>query len=512
MQGEARKKNYGYSGSANSSEKLDFYELILRDLFPLLQMLPCKTSRRMGLGWLMTVRFHSLQLIFFLFSLSVLPAQTVSDWMRQINFRPTAGQQTALMTRASGTDGGIWYFTKLEAGTGPLCLDYFGLTITKAPQAAGRDIKPAELMHWVRTHLNDFLDPALASCRTEAFEDQWRWESDTASVGAVLRFDLRKADPPGTSFLSLTEQNAAWWILSTVHAASPESQDWPVSGNRTFGWGEIKLSDQPNEEVPAAEISPKKQKQKQKPVVSKVPAKRSFSVYTRGAWRARAESSPAQVKAIMEREAELWKGCMDRVAAFVVAHGGTCGPASYRTGLFPQEWEPILNTSFAPSVSWVDPEGSWTSKDPQSRFRLVIHPGFRTCEFVERVRGGKELSRTVPMKATETGDGWKVERSSVDPEVLEFLGFDAAAREQIIAAAPPPSYLVFNRKGAALKASWNGFIVERDGKRAIAAIKAPGAFKPKEYEFGATPAPGAVPDLIAPKSLPSTQPAEPAQP
>jgi hypothetical protein len=470
---------------------------------------PLKACIIMVQEFIMSQGFCLRVSVCFLFGLSASTAQPVSDWMRQINFRPSSSQQTALMTRPSGTAGGIWYFSKLEAGSGPLCLDYFGFTVTKAPRAAGRDIKPAELMHWVRTHLSDFLDPAMASCRVEGFEDQWRWESDTAAVGAVLKFDLRATDPPSTSFLSLTEQNAAWWVLSTVHSASPGSLDWPVNGNRTFGWGELKLEESAMEDSAA---SSKKPQQKGKAVVPAVALKRPFSIYTRGAWRVKAGSSPEQAKAIMEREAALWKNCMDRVAEFVVTHGGACGPAPHRTGLFPQEWEPILNTSFFPLVNWVDPEGSWTSKDAQARFRLVIHPGFGTCELVERGRGGRELSRTVLMTSTESGDGWKVERSSVDPEILEFLGFDATARAQIIAAAPPPSFLAFNRKGGGLKAQWNGFIVERDGKGAIAAIKSPGAFKPKEYEFGPTPVPAAVPAGSTPTPAVPTQPANPATP
>jgi len=404
----------------------------------------------------------------------------LTDWLPQINFRPLPALQTALMNRPAVEAGGIWHFQKIEAGTGPLCTDYFGFSVVKFPKVAGREMKPVEFLQWSRTHMGDFLDPALASCQTDGFEDQWRWESAAASPGAVVRVKLLTADPPGSSCLAVTDQNAAYFVLSTVHPSATGFQDWPVSGNRWIGLAEGKSTSETTDE-PARKHASKKSAAPAPPA-----ARAPWIFYTRGAWRARTATDPAKIPAVIAREEALWKSYTGRLQAFIKEHGGGCGPAPVPSGTYQQDWEPVHSSKFAPFTSWVDPEGSWTSTDKNGRFRLVVHPGFKTCDFTERSSSGKELQRTAIMQPAGTSEGWKIERSSIEPEVLDFLGFDAAAAAQISAAAPGPSYLVFTRKGPVLKAKWHGFIVERDGQGAVAAVKAPGASRPKEYDFAPT--------------------------
>lgn len=408
-------------------------------------------------------------------------AQTVSDWLPLVKFRPGITQQASLMTRPVEGVEGIWYFQKIEAGTGPLHLDSYGFTVVKPPKVAGREIKPDELMHWARTQLADFLDPSLAVPEVEGFEDKWRWQSLAGAAGTVLHINLPSAVPAGTACLLVGEQTPSTWTLTTVHPARADRQSWPVSGNRTFFWKEVRSTEPEPEEA-----KPGKRASRPAPVK---PGFKPFTITTQGAWRLPAGTDTAKTEAIAAREAALWKGYMERFQAFITKQGGECAPAGFPDGGMVQEWEPIRNTSFFPEVHWMDPEGSWTSTDPKARFKLVIHPGFRQADFVERSNSGRELSRTVPILPADDGTGWKVERSSVEPEVLDFLGFDAKSSAQISAAAPGPSYLVFNRKGLVLKARWFGFIVERDGKGGVAAIKAPGAARPKEYDFALTPVP-----------------------
>ncbi len=416
---------------------------------------------------------------------SILMAQSVADWLPMINFRPALPHQTALMTRPAAAPAGLWHFQKLEAGNGPLGLDAYGLTVIKPPKAAGRELKPDEVLHWIRTQFTDFLDPALASSRVEGFEDQWKWQSSSAGAGAVIHVTLAKATPPGTACLALTEQTPASWVLSTVHAADTARRNWPVSGNRWFGWTALGSPADPDPET-----SLTGRKGKPAPRAAARPAgHQPYQIITRGAWRLPAGTPPDQWDTIAAHEEAFWKGFVQRVQTFIIDQGGECGPALPPDGTMRQDWEPIRQANFVPAVHWVDPEGTWTSTDAKNRFRLVIHPGFQQCEFIERSASGLELRRTVPIQSAGDGEGWKVERSSVDPETLGFLGFDAKTTAQIIAAAPPPSYLIFSRKGPLLKAKWCGFILERDGKGGVAAIKAPGATRHKEYDFTLTPAP-----------------------
>lgn len=389
------------------------------------------------------------------------------------------------MTRPAAADAGIWHFQKIEAASGPLGLDFYGLTVVKPPKAAGRPLKPDEVVHWIRTHFSDFLDPNYASSRVEGFEDQWRWQSATAAAGAVLEVSLLKAEPPGTACLALTEHSPASWVLTTVHAADPKFRDWPVSGHRWFGWTALRNPD----ETDPAPVAPRSRGKPAPRPSPKADGHQPYQILTRGAWRLPAGTDPTQWDAIAAHEDALWKGFIQRVQTFITTQGGECGPSPAPDGMRREDWEPIRNANFAPAVHWVDPEGTWASNDPKKRFKLVIHPGFRQCDFIERSSSGLELSRTVPIQPAGDGEAWKIERSSVDPEILAFLGFDPKATSQIIAAAPAPSYLTFFRKGPLLKARWYGFIVERDAKGGVAAIKGPGATRAKDYDFALAPVP-----------------------
>lgn len=401
-------------------------------------------------------------------------AQGVADWLPQINFRPSPALQAAVMNRPAIAEKGIWHFQKMEAGTGALYTDCFAFTVMKPPRVAGRDMTQTELLHWSRSHLNDFLPQEMASCRVEGFEDQWRWESSVSAAGAVVEFGLKTAEPPGVACMAVAEQNSAYWALCSVHASAQGMRDWPVSGNRWFG---ISENAQAEPDEPAV-----KKKEKGAPE-ARPAAKKQYTFYTRGAWRLQSGTGPEQAGAIIKREEELWKGFSAKLQAFITENGGECAPGTVPSGQWQHDWDQVRGTIFSPRVSWADPEGTWVSQESKERprFRLEVQPGLRTCEFIETGSGGRELRRTVPMQPAGDQQGWRIERSSVDPEVLEFQGFDAASREQIIAAAPGPCYLVFTRKGGVINARWHGFIVSRDGNGGIAAIKAPGATKPKDY-------------------------------
>ncbi|MDB6069713.1 MAG: hypothetical protein JWL81_884, partial [Verrucomicrobiales bacterium] len=355
---------------------------------------------------------------------SPVSAQALADWLPQLNFRPAPGLQSNLMSRPAVADKGIWHFQKIEAGIGPLCTDLHAFTVVRAPQAAGREMKPSEILNWARVHLGDFLDPAMATCSVSGFHDQYRWESDASAAGAVVRLNLATADPPGPAYLAVTEQNAGYFVLTGVHASTADSRDYPVSGNRWIGWTDAKNGGSAADEAPSGSKPKPSNPKNATPAKPSAPG-RSFTIYTRAAWRVQSGTDPAKADAIIAREDALWKGFTERLQAFITEQGGQCAPASLICGQFQQEWEPVRNSNnFTPFINWMDPEGSWTSTDPKKRFQLVIHPGFTTCEFIERAGAGREIRQTVPILPAAAGEGWKVERSSVSPEVLDFLGFD----------------------------------------------------------------------------------------
>ncbi len=450
----------------------------LRDLI-LLQS-SVESGAAQGLPFFMFARFFHFSLTFLLAVVPAGAAQSLADWLPWVTFRPTLTVQSAIMSRPAAADAGIWYFQKIEAGTGPLRLDSYGITVTRAPRVGGREIKPDELVHWIRTHLADFLDPALAVPEVVGFEDRWKWESRASAAGGVVRLALPRATTAGTSCLAVTEQDASSWVFSTVRAAGADLRDWPVNGNRWIGWRSIKSAE-------AGEGEEAGTAARKGAVPGAAGAKTGgvppFTFSTRGAWRLPAGTDPSQAEALVAGEEALWKSFIQRVQRFITDLGGECVPDSFADGLMTLDWEPVLANNFFPDVPWMDPEGVWGSTDSISRFRLVIHPGFRQCDFTERSSRGGELTRRVPIQPAGEEGGWKIERSSTDSEVLAFLGFDPKTIAQITAAAPGPTYLIFTRKGGVLKARWHGFIVERDGKGNVAAIKAPGAVRPKEFDF-----------------------------
>jgi hypothetical protein len=169
--------------------------------------------------------------------------------------------------------------------------------------------------------------------------------------------------------------------------------------------------------------------------------------------------------------------------AFVKLNGGRTGAVTGITpGQVAQDWAGLRGSLYSPVVKWVDPEGTWISDDPKARFRLVVKPGMKECDFIERTPAGTELVRTLPILPGGK-DGWRLERSNADEETLTFSGFSEANIKLIREANPGPSVFTFLRKGGQLKAKWQGLSVSLDGQGNVAAIKDPATGRAREYSL-----------------------------
>ncbi len=378
---------------------------------------------------------------------SPLMGQSVQDWAQLLNLRPSPTVQNLVMTREAQGGGGIWQVQKIDNATGPLHGDCVGFTITKLPKVGGREVAGPDLVQWLRIHMNDYLDPAVAQIAVEGFEDQWRWESRNP-MGAVLLYKWKGSAARQTAQV-VTESSNTHWIFTTVRPTGTGGAAWPVTGNRWFA------------------VSPHE---------------KNLNFYSRGAYRLTAPAADeAAAQAIITAEQKLWSDFMNKVEGFIKARGGQTAPmTSIAMGQVRQDWDPMKGNIYQPLVKWVDPEGAWVTDDPKARFKLVVKPGMVECEFIERGLNGAELIRTLPLQPSGA-DGWRIERPNTDKETLAFAGFSEATVKHVLAANPSPSIFKFTRKGNQLKAGWSGLSVSLDGRGKVAAIKDPAMARAREF-------------------------------
>ncbi len=381
-----------------------------------------------------------------------LSAQSVQDWAQIMNLRPSPAVQNSVMTRGAAGDG-VWQVQKLDHGQGQLHGDCFGFSISHLPSAGGKDMLPQDLLHWVRVHLSDFINPEIGSCSVKGFEDQWRWESKLPG-SAVVYFDI-KAPMAFRGCQVVSEASPMHWVFSTVRASGEGMKAWPVSGNRWFAL---------------------------------VGQQKSLNFYTRGVYRLPAAPADAAAgAATIAAEQAFWRDWMGRVEGFVKSRGGKTSAINGITpGIVAQDWDSLRGSLYSPAIKWVDPEGTWISDDPKARFRVVVKPGMMECDLIERTAAGTELLRTLPLHPGGA-EGWRLERPNSDNEVLTFAGFSEATIKLIQTAKPGPSILRFQRKGNQLKAKWQGLSVSLDGKGGVAAIQEPSTSKSREYSFNSAP-------------------------
>jgi hypothetical protein len=123
-------------------------------------------------------------------------------------------------------------------------------------------------------------------------------------------------------------------------------------------------------------------------------------------------------------------------------------------------------------------DGAWVSSDPTKRFRIEIKHD--NCTWTERSGTGTELKRNV--KLTVIDGGYKVSRNN-DDEVLTFLGFQPTLRNEILAKAPLPSFLILKRTDNVITGNWNGLVAVKDANAHLKELKQPGQTPSKDFTF-----------------------------
>lgn len=163
----------------------------------------------------------------------------LGDWRYLINFQPPADVVTHLQTRFSdGDDNGDCYH-HIEKAHGDINLDFYAVYIHRLPVIDGVQVTNAELLRYLRVHLDNFMNHSEVWFSNYELEDLAKWESD-APLGAVMSFQMggggRLWDPemnPDNASVVASEVTSDHWIFTPLW--TPNDENHPVSGNRQFG-------------------------------------------------------------------------------------------------------------------------------------------------------------------------------------------------------------------------------------------------------------------------------------
>lgn len=389
--------------------------------------------------------------------------QNREDWKALVSLRPNAAAQAEISKRPSEPPLGPWHVQKIERADGPLGLDLHVLAVTTPPKVLGKDMTADEFFQFVRTHLSAFFAPAAGSGSPASFEDLWRWESKTP-IGTVWELSWKNGDEAAQAAAMVTEVFPAQWTMTLLYSGKLGFGKSPLAGSRSFS------------------ISPR--------------AGGGYAFATRGAFRTSGTTEGAAERCFA-MDSALWQGLLGKLKALIDGQGGKAEVEPPL--LLKEDWNAVRTALHAPTEKWQDLEGIWESTDKDRRFRIEIGEGFSQCELVER-KGGQELRKPVAVRGAGALS-WALERENTDRDVLTFLGFRDSIQEEILKAAPKASVLTLTKKGDRLKASWQGILVQRDGKGNISAIRQPGSVRAKDFEF--IPAPEPTPP---PPATPAPQP------
>jgi hypothetical protein len=123
---------------------------------------------------------------------------------------------------------------------------------------------------------------------------------------------------------------------------------------------------------------------------------------------------------------------------------------------------------------------SWKSTDVSARFSFVFDGN--NVEWREVNPESKQtIKKTVPLKTNPDGS-LTVERPNA-PEVLQGLGYSAAIIPAIVAAGPRDSFITIRRLNNSISGEWNGLVVIKDKQGRFTALKQPGSFPSKHFDF-----------------------------
>jgi hypothetical protein len=168
-----------------------------------------------------------------------LPSSPV--WKQILTFRAPTTLQDAVKAH-----GGDWFVHSIEEADGPLSLDYYSVHIDKFPKRNGTEMSAEELLTYIRTHINIFVDTDIAEFNPLE-ESEAKWQS-SSPLGSLLRIDMKlfnvNVDDGCVVVARSTESE---WVFSTIQAGHPlepgSAAAHPVSGNRAFGF--VKASSGP---------------------------------------------------------------------------------------------------------------------------------------------------------------------------------------------------------------------------------------------------------------------------
>ncbi len=115
--------------------------------------------------------------------------------------------------------------------------DFYPVRVARMPSLGGAALTPAQLLHHIRVHLNDFIDSRYArfTCMDREVDGP-RWNAPVA-LGAVIKIDCKMwwiTDHAGVVVSAHCPQG---WIFTTLkgpRGSGPGTH--PVSGNRQFGF------------------------------------------------------------------------------------------------------------------------------------------------------------------------------------------------------------------------------------------------------------------------------------
>lgn len=123
---------------------------------------------------------------------------------------------------------------------------------------------------------------------------------------------------------------------------------------------------------------------------------------------------------------------------------------------------------------------SWGSRDPNTRFRLVING--QNVEWTEvHPESHQTIKANVTLKTSADGSSLIERPNSAD--VLQGSGYNVSIISSIIAANPRPSFMKLRRQGRTISAEWNGLIVLKDNAGRFSGLKQPGSNPSKHFDF-----------------------------
>lgn len=255
-------------------------------------------------------------------------------WGDLMSFRPPAYIQAAIGSR--GLWGVGWHFHRIEDGHGPVNMDRYTVDISQMPLASSvtpfppfdpaRRATPSELVYYIRTKLNMFVDSQLAGFEPyDIVPDAAAWATPVPLL-AVIHIDMRDprgALPPSSNpddgSVCVTAATDEWWQFSTLF--TPLDGGHPVSGNRRFG-------------------------------IEAGIAEGSYVFFARGADRPTGIIDQIVQSQVWESSHALWLSYQARIATFINQNGGQA-QAGYAIAER-HDWDAYeVQSQYHPTEAWI---------------------------------------------------------------------------------------------------------------------------------------------------------------